>query len=105
MSHSYYVYIMTNKGNNVLYTGVTRDLVKRVFQHKKKQVAGFTSRYNVIKLIYFEQFVSSLEAITREKQLKNGSRKNKVALIEKINPGWQDLYPGIASSRRWRDSR
>jgi len=97
MSHTYYVYIMTNKGNNVLYTGVTGDLVKRVFQHKEQQVAGFTTRYNVIKLIYFEQFVSPIEAIAREKQLKNGSRKKKVALIKKANPGWLDLYPGIAS--------
>ena len=97
MSHSYYVYIMTNKGNNVLYIGVTGDLVKRIFQHKERQIAGFTARYKVIKLIYFEQFVSPLEAIAREKQLKNGSRKKKVALIERINPGWLDLYPGIAS--------
>ena len=88
---------MTNKGNRVLYTGVTGDLVNRVYQHRERQVQGFTSRYNVTKLVYFEIFNDPVNAIAREKQMKAGSRRKKVKLIEKHNPGWKDLYPEIAS--------
>ena len=97
MDGSYYVYIMTNKWNRILYTGITRDLVKRAFQHREKQMDGFTSKYNLEKLVYFEAHGSPTEAINREKQIKNGSRKKKIRLIESMNPGWKDLYPGIAS--------
>ena len=97
MSRSYYVYIMTNKGNGVLYTGITRDLVKRVFQHKEKLMEGFTSRYNASKLVYFETYHDPESAIKREKQLKSGSREKKIRLIRRMNPEWKDLYPGIAS--------
>ena len=95
----YYVYILTNKWNRVLYTGVTNDLVKRVHQHREKFTEGFTSKYRANKLGYYEIYSVSKEAITREKQIKAGSRKKKVQLIELKNPGWKDLYPEIASLR------
>ena len=97
MERTYYIYIMTNKGNRVLYTGVTGDLVNRVYQHRERQVQGFTSRYNVTKLVYFEIFNDPVNAIAREKQMKAGSRGKKVKLIERYNPEWKDLYPEIAS--------
>ncbi|MDF1527190.1 MAG: GIY-YIG nuclease family protein [bacterium] len=98
MSRTYYIYIMTNKENRVLYTGVTGDLVNRVYQHRERQVQGFTSRYNVTKLVYFEMFNDPVNAIAREKQMKAGSREKKVKLIERYNPEWKDLYPEIAST-------
>ncbi|MDF1525520.1 MAG: GIY-YIG nuclease family protein [bacterium] len=97
MHKNYYVYIMTNRWNRVLYTGFTGDLVKRAHQHRGKQVEGFTSRYNVNKLVYFETFGDPLTAIEREKQIKAGTREKKIKLIEQKNPGWQDLLPEIAS--------
>ena len=99
MSKSYYIYIMTNKGNRVLYTGITNDLVRRAHQHRVKTVDGFTSRYNVTKLVYFETYNDPETAIKREKQIKNGSRRIKIRLIEYRNPEWKDLYPEIASHR------
>ncbi len=87
----YYVYIMTNKWNRVLYTGVTNDLIRRVFEHKKKIVKGFTSRYNVDKLVYFEVAESIESAILREKQIKAGSRQDKVSLVNSMNDEWLDL--------------
>lgn len=75
MAQQYYVYIMTNKGNTVLYTGITRDLKKRVYQHKEKLVDGFTQKYNITKLVYYEVFEDPENAISREKQIKAGSRK------------------------------
>ena len=84
--------IMTNKYNKVLYTGVTSNLFKRVNEHKEKLVGGFTSRYNVTKLIYYEEFATMPEAIAREKQLKGGSRQKKLDLIKSKNPEWKDLY-------------
>ena len=87
----YYIYIMTNKNNNVLYTGVTRHLEGRVRQHKNKEVEGFTSRYNVNKLVYYEEYDNVYDAITREKQIKGGPRKKKIELIENNNKAWQDL--------------
>jgi putative endonuclease len=87
-----YVYIMTNKYNTVLYTGVTSDLTKRVYEHREKAVKGFTARYNVTKLAYYEVFDDMTSAILREKQIKAGSRLKKLLLIKKMNPGLVDLY-------------
>ncbi len=78
--------------NGTLYTGVTNNLKRRVYEHKQKSVPGFTSRYNVDKLGYYEEFDDITLAIEREKQIKGGSRKKKIALIESINPEWNDLY-------------
>ena len=86
------VYIMTNKYNKVLYTGVTSNVFKRVNEHKEKLIGGFTSRYNVTKLVYYEEFETMPEAIAREKQIKGGSRQKKVDLINGMNPEWKDLY-------------
>ncbi len=86
------VYIMTNKNNGVLYTGVTSNLYKRVSEHKNKIVAGFTSRYNVTKLVYYEEIETMPEAIAREKQIKGGSRQKKMDMINSKNPEWKDLY-------------
>jgi len=91
MERQYYVYIMTNPRNNVLYTGVTNNLNRRVQEHRDKTVPGFTKKYNVTKLVFAEAFSTALEAITREKQIKAGSRQKKIALIEGINPLWADL--------------
>jgi putative endonuclease len=90
-----YVYIITNQRNTVLYTGVTSDLKKRVWQHKEKLVGGFTKRYNVDKLVYYEALADMTGAIAREKQIKGGSRQRKLDLINGMNPEWRDLYEGI----------
>jgi putative endonuclease len=92
MSKQYYVYMMTNKNNRVLYTGVTNDLKRRVYEHKQKLVDGFTKKYNVLKLIYYEIFEDSENAILREKKIKAGSRQKKIDLINAINKEWIDLY-------------
>jgi putative endonuclease len=89
---NYYVYIMTNRHNTVLYTGVTSNLVRRIFQHKDKTVKGFTAKYNIQKLVYFEHTTDINAAISREKQIKAGSRARKIALIQAINPKWKDLW-------------
>lgn len=95
-SKQYYIYILTNKHNTVLYVGVTgRPLPQRVYEHRQGLVEGFTKRYNVEKLVYFEVHEDAYSAITREKQLKAGSRERKVQLIETNNPGWKDLYDTI----------
>ena len=86
------VYIMTNKGNVVLYTGVTSNLFKRVAEHKEKLMIGFTRSYNVTKLVYYEEYTNMEEAIDREKQIKGGSRQKKIDLINSRNPEWKDLY-------------
>lgn len=86
---------MTNQRHTVLYTGISSDLPGRVYQHKNKLVKGFTKRYNVDKLVYYEVYYSAYEAITREKQIKAGSRKKKIKLIEKMNPEWKDLNDSI----------
>ena len=86
---------MTNSTNTVLYIGVTANLIKRVNEHKEKLIKGFTQRYNLTKLVYFEIFEDLEEAIKREKQLKAGSRKKKIALITKDNPFCRDLYDKI----------
>ncbi len=91
VSHEYCVYIMTNKHNTTLYTGVTNDLKRRVYEHKNHLVKGFTDRYNLEKLVYFEITNEVSSAILREKQIKNGSRRRKIGLIESVNPEWKDL--------------
>ena len=90
-----YIYILFNKRNGTLYTGVTSDLVKRVYEHKSKVADSFTQKYDIDKLGYYEVFEDMTEAIKREKQIKGGSRKNKLKLIESINPEWKDLYNDI----------
>ena len=85
---------MTNKNNTVIYTGVTSDLKKRVFQHKTKVYKGFTSNYNCDKLVYYETFTDINQAIAREKQIKSGSRKKKEMLIIAMNLNWDDLSEG-----------
>ena len=87
-----YVYMMTNKTNRVIYTGVTSDLVKRVYEHKEKIIAGFTKKYNVNKLVYYEECGDMENAILREKQIKAGPRRKKEELIKAMNPGFMDLY-------------
>ena len=87
-----YIYILFNKRNRTLYVGVTSNLVKRIYEHKNKFVKGFTEKYQIDKLGYYEVFDSILSAIEREKQLKAGSRKDKLKLIESFNPDWEDLY-------------
>ncbi len=87
-----YVYIMFNFRNGTLYTGVTNNLIRRVWEHKSKTVDGFTKKYNVDKLGYYEIFADITDAIQREKQIKGGSRKAKLNLIETMNPNWEDLY-------------
>ncbi|HAM99265.1 MAG TPA: hypothetical protein DCQ26_11720 [Marinilabiliales bacterium] len=89
---NYYVYIATNKNNTVLYTGVTNNVKRRMYEHKEKLVKGFTSRYNVNKLVYFEHFTDINQAIHREKQLKKWKRDWKIELIENMNSEWNDLY-------------
>ena len=94
-----YLYIMANNNNTVLYTGVTSDIKARVKEHKEKRYPGsFTARYNIVKLVYFERFTSITEAITREKQIKGGSRKKKVELINLANPEWEDLTGWVETS-------
>ena len=87
----YYVYILTNKSNKVLYIGVTNNLERRIFEHKNKLVDGFTKKYNLNKLVYYETTKNIDGAIEREKQLKNWHRAWKVNLIEEFNPPWKDL--------------
>ncbi len=89
------VYILTNRQNGTLYTGVTSDLPARVWQHKNKVTRGFSAKYNLTNLVYFELFEDMYHAISREKQIKAGSRKVKIGLIEGFNPGWRDLYGDI----------
>ncbi|GAB6904278.1 Excinuclease ABC C subunit domain protein [Desulfosarcina cetonica] len=89
------VYILSSKRNGTLYIGVTSNLVKRVWEHKNNIIAGFTKRYNVHQLVWYEIHTTMEAAIQREKQLKNWKRKWKLDLIEKVNPAWQDLYGQI----------
>ena len=90
-----YIYIMTNKPNGTLYIGVTSDIIKRVYEHKNSLVDGFTKRYNLKNLVYFEIFDFIENAIEREKQLKGGNRAKKISLIESFNPQWKDLYDSV----------
>lgn len=91
----FYVYIMSNWNNKVLYIGITNDLKRRVYEHKNKLLKGFTSRYNVDKLVYFEEFSEPKVAIIREKQLKGWKREKKNQLIETVNSEWSDLSIGF----------
>jgi len=91
MDKQYYIYIMTNKLDSILYTGVTSDLDKRMHEHKSKLIEGFTKKYNVDKLVYYEVFDDINDAIEREKQIKSGSRQKKIDLISSMNPSWKDL--------------
>ena len=95
MYKQYYGYIMTNKRNAVLYTGVTNNLRKRVYQHKMKKSEGFTRKYNINKLVYYEISEDIKSAILREKQIKAGSRGKKIDLVNKMNPTWIDLFKGL----------
>ena len=87
----YFVYLLTNEGNGVLYVGMTNDLLRRIDEHRRGLTPGFTSRYRLRKLVYYEMHSTALDAITREKQLKAGSRKKKLEIIESMNPTWKDL--------------
>jgi putative endonuclease len=89
------IYLMANKYHGTLYTGVISDLIERVYQHKYAQMRGFTNRYQCHCLVYYELFDDIVNAIEREKQIKAGSRKNKITLIEQMNPSWLDLYPSL----------
>ena len=93
---AYYVYMMTNKYQNVLYTGVTNDLIRRVYEHRNHLLKdSFTARYHITKLVYFEMTNDVNSAITREKQIKSWSRARKDSLVESQNPTWEDQYPMI----------
>ena len=99
----YAIYILTNR-SGTLYTGMTNDLMRRVWEHKKKKVPGFTKRYNIDRLVYYEYTEDVMAAITREKQIKGWLRKKKIALIESMNPEWNDMsadwYDGLESNYR-----
>ena len=92
MEQQYCVYIITNKNNTTLYTGVTSNLIQRIYQHKEKLVEGFSKKYNLQKLVYYECTKDVQTAIYMEKQIKAGSRMKKIQLIENMNPEWKDLY-------------
>ena len=90
-----FIYILSSKQNGTIYIGVTSNLVQRIYQHKQGKIEGFTKKYDVNKLVYFEEHTGMESAIRREKQLKNWRRAWKIELIEKINPSWKDLYNKI----------
>lgn len=102
---SFYVYMLCSRRNGTLYTGVTSDLIKRIYEHKNKLVAGFTKKYNIHSLVWYEAHDSIAVAIQREKQMKKWERPWKLRLIEELNPRWKDLYadlleePGFPPSR------
>ena len=95
MNQSYFIYILASKRNGTLYVGVTSDLLKRVWQHKHNLIEGFTKRYKIHLLVYYEMYRNINEAIAREKQLKKWNRDWKLKLIEKTNPDWEDLYKSL----------
>jgi putative endonuclease len=95
-ARSFYVYILASRIGGTLYIGVTNDPIRRVAEHRLKSVKGLTKKYEVDKLVYFEQFDDAENAIGREKQLKKWNRAWKIRLIEEVNPNWDDLYLGIA---------
>jgi putative endonuclease len=97
-ARSFYVYILTNKIGGTLYIGVTNDLIRRVAEHRLKPVESFAKKYEVDRLVYFEQFDDAENAIRREKRLKKWNRSWKIRLIEELNPNWDDLYPSIAGA-------
>jgi len=91
VSDSYHVYIITNRRNGTLYTGVTNDLRRRIWEHRTKALPGFSAQYGLNRLVYFEEYRDISKAVDREKQIKAGSRTKKLALIERENPNWNDL--------------
>ncbi|MFT3941507.1 GIY-YIG nuclease family protein [Rhodopseudomonas sp.] len=93
---AYYVYLLASRKDGALYVGVTNDLVRRAYEHRTKAVPGFTSKYNIARLVWFEIHDDPISAITREKEIKKWRRAWKVALIERANPGWDDLFETIA---------
>ena len=95
---SFFVYILTNKKNGVLYIGMTNSLIRRIHQHKSKEKEGFSKRYNLTKLVYYEIIDDAGSAIIREKQMQAWKRQWKIELIEKENPEWRDLYEDILKS-------
>ncbi|NLI97739.1 GIY-YIG nuclease family protein [bacterium] len=95
----YYVYIMTNNYRNVFYTGVTNNLIRRVYEHKEKLVEGFTKKYKLDRLVYFEIFSDPKSAIEREKQIKAGTRRRKIELVEFANPTWRDLWNEVSATK------
>ena len=95
MDKQYYIYIITNHEETVLYTGFTNDLIRRIYEHKNKLLEGFSSKYNLNKLVYYEVFDNPEDAIKREKQVKKWPRKWKLDTINKFNPDWVDLYESI----------
>jgi putative endonuclease len=95
-TRSFYVYILASRIGGTLYIGVTNDLIRRVAEHRLKAVKSFAKKYEVDRLVYFEQFDDAENAIRREKRLKKWNRAWKIRLIEELNPNWDDLYPGIA---------
>ncbi|HYM19494.1 MAG TPA: GIY-YIG nuclease family protein [Candidatus Kapabacteria bacterium] len=96
-SYQYYIYILTDAKHNTLYTGVTNDLKRRVYEHKHPEKSSFTEKYHVNMLMYYEIFDTMDAAIRREKQIKGGSRAKKIALIESMNKEWKDLYEEIVT--------
>jgi putative endonuclease len=94
---AYYVYLLASKKHGTLYLGVTNDLVRRIHEHRTKVTGGFTARYDVGKLVWFEIYDDAITAIAREKELKKWRRDWKIRLIEEQNPGWVDPYPGISN--------
>jgi len=96
MSRAPYVYMMANKRNGTIYTGVTSNLAQRVYQHREGLTPGFTTRYGCKLLVFYEPCERMDDAIAREKQIKGGSRAKKIALIQAMNPEWRDLYEGLA---------
>ena len=95
MDHRYFIYILTNRHHTALYVGVTNDLVRRVHEHRTKTASTFTTRYNVDKLVFFEETGDVRVAIAREKQIKGGSRARKIALVNAVNPDWRDLFDDL----------
>ncbi|HXG45152.1 MAG TPA: GIY-YIG nuclease family protein [Gemmatimonadales bacterium] len=95
MRRRFFVYIMTNRHNTVLYTGVTNDLRARAWRHRSGQGSAFTRRYRCTKLVYYEIFEDAYHAIAREKQIKAGSRADKIVLVQRMNPGWEDLFESL----------
>jgi len=91
----YYLYLLTNNNNTTVYTGVTSNLIKRIWEHKNKYAKGFTYRYKINKLVYYEVYDNPNNAIAREKQIKAGTRKNKINLINSMNPEWIDLFDAL----------
>jgi len=103
MSKQYFVYIMTSK-TGTLYTGMTNDIIRRVYEHKHKLRAGFTARYNINRLVYVETYGDVTDAIAREKQIKSWRRSKKLALIRELNPKWQDLSAEWPDQTRTHDN-